>query len=143
MLFMAVTPYKSPYYFKYIVLFGVPLLFLGGALLRFKWGDIHPGIVQSTAENFFIPCIFHWLTDLDCPGCGLTRATLSFLMGSPYWSFYFHPLGPVLGLGLIYYWLSFLNLKIAKQRDRLTIFVKKHSMSLLWLTLVWGVLRNF
>lgn len=142
-LFMAVMPYNQKPYFRYILLFGVPLLFLGGSLLRLRLGDVHPGTVESTTQNFFIPCVFHWITDFDCPGCGLTRATLSFLMGSPYWSFYFHPLGPVLGISLICFWLSLLNFRIAQKRDLIVGLIKKHSMSLLLLTLVWGIFRNF
>lgn len=31
----------------------------------------------------FLPCPFHWLTDLHCPGCGAQRAMHDLLHGRP------------------------------------------------------------
>lgn len=51
-------------------------------------------------------CIFHRLTGLHCPGCGMTRATHALLHGHPLVAFRFNPVGIILlpialvGLGL-------------------------------------------
>lgn len=37
-------------------------------------------------------CIFKKLTGLSCPGCGMTRAWLSFLKGDIKMALYYHPL---------------------------------------------------
>lgn len=39
-----------------------------------------------------IPCIFHAVTGLYCPGCGGTRALKVFLKGDFWLSFQYHPI---------------------------------------------------
>lgn len=39
-----------------------------------------------------IPCLFHEITGLYCPGCGGTRAVKALLSGHPILSFWYHPL---------------------------------------------------
>ncbi len=38
-----------------------------------------------------IPCIFHSLTELACPGCGMTRACISLVQGQFYAAWCYHP----------------------------------------------------
>lgn len=42
--------------------------------------------------SFDIPCMFHTLTGLYCPGCGGTRAVRALLKGDLRMSFQYHPL---------------------------------------------------
>ncbi|MSU77912.1 MAG: DUF2752 domain-containing protein [Gemmataceae bacterium] len=35
----------------------------------------------SPTQHSYIPCPFHWLTGLHCPGCGATRCTYALLHG--------------------------------------------------------------
>lgn len=39
-----------------------------------------------------MPCVFHWLTGLYCPGCGGTRALKYLLQGKILSSIQYHPL---------------------------------------------------
>ncbi len=41
---------------------------------------------------FHMPCLFHLLTGLYCPGCGGTRAVKYLLTGHPVLSLQYHPL---------------------------------------------------
>ena len=41
---------------------------------------------------FHLPCLFHWLTGLYCPGCGGTRAVKYLLTGHLMLSLRYHPL---------------------------------------------------
>lgn len=42
-------------------------------------------------EVSLIPCIFHSLTDLVCPGCGMTRACLALTQGQFTDAWHYHP----------------------------------------------------
>ena len=53
-------------------------------------------------EKILIPCMFHKLTGLYCPGCGGTRAVEAFFKGKWIRSFLYHPLVPY-GV-IIYAW---------------------------------------
>lgn len=59
-------------------------------------------ITGFTLTYYLPPCIFHVVTGLDCPGCGGTRATVSFLHGHFLKSFIYHPI--VLYTGIVYGW---------------------------------------
>ena len=51
-----------------------------------------------------MPCIFHELTGLYCPGCGGTRAVKALLGGEVLASFFYHPL--VLYCAVIAVWFA-------------------------------------
>ena len=42
-------------------------------------------------ETAGIPCIFHWVTGLYCPGCGGTRAAKALLKGEIWTSIHYNP----------------------------------------------------
>ncbi|MEY3472821.1 MAG: hypothetical protein RLY22_324 [Actinomycetota bacterium] len=39
------------------------------------------GYLLLVPNEFKIPCVFNYATGLQCPGCGLTRASLAILRG--------------------------------------------------------------
>ena len=45
----------------------------------------------STEDVSLIPCIFHSLTELACPGCGMTRACVALVQGKLGIAWYYHP----------------------------------------------------
>ena len=45
----------------------------------------------SPEEVSLIPCIFHSLTDLICPGCGMTRACIALVQGKFGTAWSYHP----------------------------------------------------
>lgn len=55
----------------------------------------------ESAAQFFPPCIFHAVTDIDCPGCGMTRAFLCLAQGDFAKAMAFHPFSPLLALLLL------------------------------------------
>ncbi len=38
--------------------------------------------LQTQTIGIFVPCVFHELTTLDCPACGITTASISLLQGN-------------------------------------------------------------
>ena len=89
-----------------------------------------------------VPCIFHEITGLYCPGCGITRMIISILNLDFYQAFRYNPLvfilSPLLILIVsneIYCYLFDKDNKLDKKFSKLLIF-------LVILFLVFGVLRN-
>ena len=56
---------------------------------------------QSPDEVSLIPCVFHTVTDVPCPGCGMTRACLSITHGQFTDAWRYHPLSFLI-LGIAY-----------------------------------------
>ena len=53
-------------------------------------------------EHFLMPCMFHKVTGLYCPGCGGTRAAAALFQGKWLLSFFYHPIVPY--TAVIYIW---------------------------------------
>jgi hypothetical protein len=68
----------------------IPAALLVGACIPVAWVTSGPSF-----------CPFKVLTGLPCPGCGLTRSTVTLLHGDLSASLYFHPLGVPLVLLLV------------------------------------------
>jgi Protein of unknown function (DUF2752) len=79
-----------------IVLCGLAVLVFGTLALR----------SQGPGAAWLPGCLFHRVTGLDCPGCGMTRAAHATLHGDLAAAFRFNPLGMILlplaliGIGL-------------------------------------------
>lgn len=95
-------------------------------------------IVRFT--SFRIPCVFHLITKLNCPGCGITRMLTRFLQfkiseGIKYNYFlgYTLPIVILMISMMSYYYLY------NKKYDK---WFKILSLIYLCLLLAWGVIRN-
>lgn len=61
----------------------IPIIVFGGLIFLFF---INP------EKNTIFPCFFHFATNLDCPGCGMTRALYSLLHLKFWQAFRYNPL---------------------------------------------------
>ena len=53
---------------------------------------LYTAVSEISTENVsLIPCIFHSLTKLACPGCGMTRACVALVQGKFGIAWYYHP----------------------------------------------------
>ncbi len=86
--------------------------------------------------NFKIPCLIHEITNLYCPGCGITRMFFSIIRLDFYQAFRFNPLVfTLLVLYIIVKCYGFIRNKDIK--------LNKFSMYfILVITLLFGILRN-
>lgn len=93
-------------------------------------------------SHWHIPCIFHQLTGLYCPGCGTTRMCLALVKGNFMTAFRCNqaiflimPLGLLLALKIIF---NYIKLGVIR--------LSKCQIYILWGIVVWlvlfGVLRN-
>src|SRR5699024_556764 len=106
--------------------FLLSLFALGGGIFYLK--------VFIPVTGIHIPCLFRYVTGLYCPGCGMTRASLSILDGDIYQSFRSNMLiFIILPLLAIFYVLEHRG-KIKASRILIGFMVA--------LTVIFGVLRN-
>ena len=64
-----------------------------------------------SAEISLIPCILHLVTDIPCPGCGMTRACIALTHGHFADAWHYHPfsyliIGLAIGSAFIPTWLK-------------------------------------
>lgn len=85
-----------------------------------------------------IPCFFHKVTGLYCPGCGITRMILSLVKGDYYQAFRYNPLLflllPLFLFLILNYFLGYRLLK-KEMQEKIYIFI-------IILLILFGVLRN-
>ena len=86
--------------------------------------------------NFAIPCLFHEITNLYCPGCGITRMFLALFKLDFYQAFRYNPLVFILLILSIVY---FLVKKIGKLNFKLPNYIYYY---LLFIVIIYGILRN-
>jgi hypothetical protein len=98
---------------------------------------------QTGAPGFPAACVFRAITTLDCPGCGMTRATHATLNGDLAMAFRYNPLGMILlpaaaaGFGLeILGWVRDKPQSIRFRPGKKTI------LALAWLIAAYWILRN-
>lgn len=93
-----------------------------------------------TKINIFIPCIFHELTGLYCPGCGITRCLiaiikLDFMQAFRYNMLVFILLPIFIFIGIKKYYCWLLN-------KQCILFSNRFYITLAIITILFGILRN-
>lgn len=139
----AVKASSSSYRLKKLFLIAFPLVVACGGVVRWHVGELGISSLQAVSSHLYVPCIFHWLTEWDCPGCGITRSLISMYLWSPRLSFYFHPLGPVIFLSAAFYWASHFSRRAENCWRHGREFFRTHAYTVLIVVAAWGVLRNF
>ena len=93
-------------------------------------------------KHFLIPCIFHEITGLHCPGCGITRMIISILQLNLYQAFRYNMLifvlFPFFLVLLFDYGISYFIKKepLYKKVSRIVWYI------VIFLLIVFGILRN-
>lgn len=113
------------------------LILAFGVFLLIKASHINLGI-------FMLPCLFHELTGLYCPGCGGTRSVLALLHGHLLLSIRLNPIVMYVTVLYIWYMLSNTIEYLTKHRIRIGL---KYRDAYFWvgliIVLVFFVFRDF
>lgn len=97
-------------------------------------------IVHYVMFDSFIPCIFHKITGLYCPGCGISRMIASIFKLNFYQAFRFNPfLFVLLLLTIIYQIIKLITYKLSTKKIKLNNIVY---IAILIVTIFFGILRN-
>lgn len=90
--------------------------------------------------NFSVPCIFHKITGLYCPGCGITRMLFSIIRLDFYQAFRYNPL--VFIMLLLYILYKFLS-SVVELCFKRKIKIPKHIYYIiLIIVILFGIVRN-
>ncbi len=97
--------------------------------------------LQGIFTGFYIPCMFHAITGLQCPGCGITTAILSLLggdlQGAVYANFGLTLLLPILIPLLVSIWARW-----ALGKPYYGKITQVLSWACVGVLLLWGIYRN-
>lgn len=92
--------------------------------------------------NIFIPCPIHEITNLYCPGCGVTRMLLAIINGDFYQAFRYNPLLFCLIPFLIFYYGNVIYSYYRKKENLFLRFEPQLWYFLIFLFILYGVVRN-
>lgn len=91
----------------------------------------------------FIPCAFHRVTGLWCPGCGLTRGTHALFTGHPIEALGYNLFTPLALVGIALAWAVWAMRCWGRTvRSPIERMPARWGTALLAVVLVYGVLRN-
>ena len=79
----------------------VSAVFLGAIALTLAVGAFAPASWQTALATEGPGCPFRRITGIDCPFCGMTRATIAFGRGDLHGALAYHPLAPLVLGGFI------------------------------------------
>ena len=102
------------------------------------------GVYAAAASRIGgIPCLFHQITGLKCPGCGVTRMCLSLLRGDFAEAFHQNaaifcllPLGAVLAVSRCVRYVKAGSKRLSRWENRLVLFMVA-------VLVLFGIVRNF
>ena len=90
-----------------------------------------------------IPCIFHKITKLYCPGCGVTRMLFSMIKLEFYQAFRYNPLVFIYFPFIMFYSIYRIVIYINNKKDNIITKIPKNIiLTLVIITIVYGFLRN-
>lgn len=101
-------------------------------------------ILKINYQLFMLPCLFHQLTGLYCPGCGGTRSVISLIHGQIVASIRYNPI--VMYGVIIYAWYMISNTIELLSKHRIKIGMKYRDAYLwygLGILIIFFILRNF
>ena len=94
--------------------------------------------------GFYIPCIFHSITGLKCPGCGITRLLFYLIKFDYVKAFLENPLVFIYIPFIIAYYVYATYLYIYDRKDKIFNKIPNYYLIiLLSVTIIYGVVRNF
>ena len=115
-----------------VILISAIVLSIGCAYLIFYW-----------KTGYGIPCPFHLITNLKCPGCGVTRMLVSLIQLDFSSAFRYNAVLLILLPVLIGLFTRWIYLYIRTGSCRGTYVDHALNMGSLVILLTWGVVRNF
>jgi Protein of unknown function (DUF2752) len=97
----------------------------------------------SAAGSRYPACVFHQITGLWCPGCGLTRGTYELLHGHVGAALGYNIFTPVALVAIVVAWMAWVRVAWGRQGFRMPHWAGRWPVIVLpVLIIAYGVLRN-
>lgn len=100
------------------------------------------GYFNPVTAGFFPACLFHSLTGLNCPGCGMTRGFNALFQGDILSALHFNALLPFFAFLFGYFALSLFLTAVRGRGLAWKIFTPKIVVAFLVFMFVFAVVRN-
>lgn len=113
------------------------VLLIGGCIALL--GGFYATLVK---RNVGIPCLFHMVTRLRCPGCGISRALAALLQGQFDAFFRYNLLSPLIVLYLAYVSILTARNYISNGKVAYRSPNKWIDIGMLAIVLLWWIVRN-
>lgn len=106
------------------------------------WFILLVALLHPPAGTGLPICPSRLLTDVPCPGCGLTRSVSCAIRGDIHQSWYYHPFG-VFFLAAVFL-VALVGLLPERRRDRVWTWATRHRGPIMWtIGVYWGLLLLF
>ncbi len=92
--------------------------------------------------NFSIPCPFHYITDLYCPGCGITRCLFALLNLDFKLAFHSNQLVFILLPFFLIYLVYKFYVDVFNKENKIKKLPNYYLYVLLGITILFGIVRN-
>lgn len=99
-------------------------------------------LILGSIFHIFIPCPIHSLTNLYCPGCGITRMLLSLCKLDFYQAFRYNPLAFIMLPIFIFYFIDYIISLFKNKKALYTKINSKVCIVLIIIFIVYGIARN-
>ena len=99
-------------------------------------------LILGSIFHIFIPCPIHSLTNLYCPGCGVTRMILSIFKLDFYQAFRYNPLLFIMLPIFIFYFIDYIISLFKGKKALYTKINSKACIFLIIIFIVYGIVRN-
>ena len=99
-------------------------------------------LLISYFTGFYIPCLFHLLTGLYCPGCGVTRMLQSILKFDFYAAFRYNQLLFIMLPAIAFLVINSIICYIKKETPIYKMVNSKIWIITIVILIVYGILRN-
>lgn len=98
------------------------------------------GLLPSDmAAGWMMPCMFHAVTGLYCPGCGGTRSVAALLRGQIGAAFLYHPIVPYCAAVYLWFMISHTAERLVRHRWRIGM---RYRNRYLWIALALVVINT-
>ena len=99
-------------------------------------------LILSSIFHIYLLCPLHSITNLYCPGCGVTRMLLSILKLDFYQAFRYNPLLFICLPFFIYLLIDYVISLYKKKKPLYTRINSKIYIALIVIFIIYGILRN-